>query len=286
MNMKKKLLSISEANEASKYKENYFYYKNSQKDHKNPYVILDKELYKYFPFLSNGSVKLYMLYVFQAKNETGESWHSVQSQADLLNVSKRSIDNWNNELIKLDLIARISNNKSSTSTFVLPVSDFSIRNNNGSMIIVDNKQDNKIDGELKYIFFLYQWYSIGSEEKKEMKIYSETSYIYQKEVNYHDKSIRKRKIINQATTGTVNLSISSNEVINDIYIIKNIDFIEGEYKEYFSQKKDVEKFGFVISNKFNLFDKKTNLDIVSELSELVATNKEQLNNLPEAFFIK
>ncbi|MET2135186.1 MULTISPECIES: hypothetical protein [Lactobacillales] len=260
-----------EATEIQKIKHNYLKYKDSQKDSKSPYAIIDKKLSLYFPYLSNGAIKLYMLYVFQAKNNTGESWHSTQSQADSLNVTRRSIDKWNSELLNAGLICRLSNNKSSMSTFILPISDFQLICPRKNMIIYDNEQIENIDGKLNYIFHLYQWRKNKDTEKYD-QVYGISCFIYERKIQLHkgnsslQRTIRKIVVEDRGTTENIIFDHSNDELTDEFYLADLTYINSTDYANKFNIDS-IRQQGFVLSSKFNLQNKKELLKIVSELAD-------------------
>ncbi|MBA1395118.1 hypothetical protein EQ500_14800, partial [Lactobacillus sp. XV13L] len=68
--------------------------------------MMPEGLKQYLPYISNGALKLYIDYGFRSKNKTGDSWPSVRTLARELGVDERTINNWNSELLDLQLIAR------------------------------------------------------------------------------------------------------------------------------------------------------------------------------------
>ncbi|MFC6163934.1 helix-turn-helix domain-containing protein [Lactiplantibacillus dongliensis] len=78
----------------------------------------------YLPFLSAGAIRLYLLYAIKSGNETGESWPSIQTMAEKLKTTERSINSWNSDLQDLGLIVRTHNKHKSSSTFLQPTSDY------------------------------------------------------------------------------------------------------------------------------------------------------------------
>ena len=67
-----------------------------------------------------------MYYAFAAKNEDGGSWHSIETICKNLDVSDRSIVNWNNQLEELGLIYRAKGTRKSRSTYILPLTSYAI----------------------------------------------------------------------------------------------------------------------------------------------------------------
>lgn len=93
------------------------------------FAKIDSNLSAFLPHLKDGALKLYLYYALVANNETGESWHSIDTISKKLGATERSISNWNNQLEDLDLIYRTSTGKKSKATFVLPLTGFAVKMN-------------------------------------------------------------------------------------------------------------------------------------------------------------
>ena len=77
LNLKKKetLFQNTEADALS-----LFYASSTRKSNKEfHFARVDKNFCAFLPYLTEGAAKLYLYYAFSAKNETGESWHSVET---------------------------------------------------------------------------------------------------------------------------------------------------------------------------------------------------------------
>jgi hypothetical protein len=106
------------------------FYKYSTNKNKNfRFTMLDNNFNAFLPYLKDGTVKLYLYYALAAKNESGESWHSADTISKKLDVTDRSIINWNKELEDMGLIYRTSNGKKSKTTFILPLTGFTTKMN-------------------------------------------------------------------------------------------------------------------------------------------------------------
>lgn len=71
--------------------------------------------------LSGGAVKLYLYLGIVSKNNTGESFHSIESMAKYFKVSTRTISTWISELEKERLIERYQLEKNEVAyTFLKP----------------------------------------------------------------------------------------------------------------------------------------------------------------------
>lgn len=105
-----------------------FYSKSTDKSNRGfRFVRVDSNFINFLPYLKDGAVKLYLYYAAVAKNETGASWHSVDTISKKLDATERSIGNWNRQLENLGLIFRASSGKRSKTTFVLPLTGFAVK---------------------------------------------------------------------------------------------------------------------------------------------------------------
>ena len=90
------------------YKSNYKQWKVNLEKNKTPYFMLSKVFDKHLREITSGALKLYLYYGFHSKNDTGVSWHSIETISDYFQVSEKTINNWNKELIERGLIHRDS----------------------------------------------------------------------------------------------------------------------------------------------------------------------------------
>ena len=71
--------------------------------------------------LSGNALKLYIYIGIYSKNETGESWHSVERIAEYFDCDKRTITRWFKELEDKELIFRVQKGyKRAANTFLKP----------------------------------------------------------------------------------------------------------------------------------------------------------------------
>lgn len=96
------------------------------KNNKTGYFMLSNALENYLPFIKSAAMNLYIFYVIHAKNEEGCSYYSNETIARKLNVSVKTISNWNKVLQDVGLIIRTPNPNNSSTTYMLPLSDFEI----------------------------------------------------------------------------------------------------------------------------------------------------------------
>lgn len=93
---------------------------------------------RYLKYLNNSAGSLYMFYVSSAKNETGSSFWSIDSLAEKLDVSSKTITNSNTLLSDLGLIHRDKGTKSSVTTTLLPTESFLITKPNEQTMSILN----------------------------------------------------------------------------------------------------------------------------------------------------
>lgn len=159
---------------------------------------------QYLPYISSGALKLYIDYGFRSKNETGDSWPSVKTLASDLGVDERTINNWNSELLNLQLIARGSSSHASQTTYLLPTSDIIIKlsslrrfknqklenNDDLKRIVVDYAM--ATNRNLERVLHLFQW---RKNRKKESN-----NQLYSDPMNVVALCLRRRGIAKQKKT--------------------------------------------------------------------------------------
>lgn len=105
-----------------------FYSKSTDKSNKEfRFAKVDSNFINFLSYLNDGAVKLYLYYAVAAKNDTGESWHSIDTISQKLDATGRSIGNWNRQLEDMGLIYRTSNGRKSKATFILPLTGFAVK---------------------------------------------------------------------------------------------------------------------------------------------------------------
>ena len=105
-----------------------FYSKGTGKSNKEfRFAKVGSNFINFLPHLNDGAVKLYLYYAVAANNDTGASWHSVDTISKKLDTTGRSIGNWNRQLENLGLIFRANTGKKSKTTFVLPLTSFAVK---------------------------------------------------------------------------------------------------------------------------------------------------------------
>lgn len=246
-----------------------------------PFIILNNNLEKFLPYLSTGSIRLYLFYCFKANNATSESWYSVDKIAKELHVTSRSVDNWNAELTTLNLIYRGSANHSSTSTIILPLSNFSIIDHQFDLKNhLSNPQYNEVDGTLEYVFHIFQWRKKNTKAKSFSAPYHLIVHCFTREITDSDGSmihkISKFFISEDKSLNKVTLDENSEafKTDNDIFLFK--PRIE-------NMTKNVKTKGIALSTHYDLRNELQLNDILTELVESASSLEN--NSFPTAKLI-
>lgn len=155
---------------------------NMDKDRLNgKFFILYKDFEKHLKDISSGALKLFLYYGFHAKNDTGLSYHSIERCSEYFNVSEKTINNWNKELLSRGLIYRKSKgNKLNKTTYLLPFSMniMSIQNSEIQSLINNESFENAF-GQAVKAFHLFQFRR--SSTSKEYNVpYNTIVVVYEK----------------------------------------------------------------------------------------------------------
>lgn len=108
---------------------------NYTKNEKTGYFLVSNGIKDYLPLIKSPAINLYIYYCYHANNKKGDSFVSIDTMAKDLNVSSKTINNWNTILSDLGLIRRLNRSYTSSKTQLLPTSNF----------IIDTTQDNSLD---------------------------------------------------------------------------------------------------------------------------------------------
>ena len=241
--------NINQLNTINYVKDNFFNWRTCQSESIEPYYLLNTEFKKYLPYLTTGALKLYLHYCFSARNDTGESWYGRDSIAKELNTTTRSIDEWNSQLIDLNLIYRGSNNKSSTSTFILPISDYFLKIDDLNIEEYCETTNPSMDGNLVGCIHLFQWrkQTILRNNNKESvydKPYHLLVLIFEKKIN---NIIRKKFIVfSDDSIDNYNSSLSAKKFQDITYKF------ESPFENDYLKSKEIKIQGFAINPSFNL----------------------------------
>lgn len=248
-----------------------------RKESRDSFFIIPTELSEYLPVIDTRAINLYLYYCFRANNETGLSWPSVDRAAEDLNVSARSINNWNSELEDLGLILRISEKKSSKTTYLLPISDYYYIEKYLTPKEYMEKSEYEIDGHLKYVFHFNQWQKKDPKSNSYNDPFNIIALVYERSHEKHN--------LDNVTNFTVTKTILFENIDDDWKTFrvdtKTADFTEDVYKVEPSISFDdfsVPGKSLAINTKINL--QKENSKSIVELINKLTYSFNELDNLP------
>lgn len=127
---------------------------------------------KHLASLEPGPLRLYLFFVFAAKNQSGHSWHGIQGIADFFGTQTRTIDNWIKVLADKKLIYREQSGGKSHTTYLIPYSNTLLRHQvsikEGNQAVLDlliNKIRERefLYGPIVNVLHFFQW----SADKKD-----------------------------------------------------------------------------------------------------------------------
>lgn len=268
---------------------NYKYWREYRKNLNQPFLMVPSEVLSYVSYIRSKAISLYLYYCSRANNSTGKSWPSIETTAKDLRISSKSVNNWNNELEKLGLIARINDNKSSKTTYLLPVSDYYYLEKKLTPEWFCANINTKIDGELKGVIHLFQWRKGDSRNNIESytEPYNVTCLFFQRkyeaeETNMDKKIFKITKIVlfEEEEYKNIRIDKSSDEfsAACPMYVF---DTTERSYAE------NIPKYGVAISTKINLKESKNQDEVLDLLQQLArGIEDESILNKPEATIIE
>lgn len=123
--MKGKIM-VKQLNLYNHFSDTSFLYQEWKSQQAAGYAILSNHIEDYLPYLAAPVLKLYLFYLIHANNDLGNSYYSNNLIARKLKVSEKTINNWNASLQDIGLISRTRAFNSSSTTQLLPLSDFVI----------------------------------------------------------------------------------------------------------------------------------------------------------------
>ena len=223
------------------------------------FFILFKDFEDHLRDIPPGPLKLYLYYGFNSKNETGISWHSIDTIKDYFNVSEKTINNWNSELIKRGLIERESKgNSRNKTTYLLPF----------SMNYIKEKDTSRMNNDIfKAVYgFLYKAYHLFQWRKNTQS--DEYNVPYNTYVLVYERIVENAK--NQYTAFEVN--------IDDIY--KNVEIsesvVKGDILRFYSNinlkdigvDSELSIQGIAVNTQYDLKKKKNIYELVKELIDV------------------
>lgn len=292
-------------------------WKNVELQNIKEYYMLFNGISAYLPYMKSAT-NLYLFYCLAAKNKTGESWYSIDTLADILQVSSRTINTWNDRLRLLHLIKRQQGVRKSAHTFLLPTRDYVVNGYSGPFMKKSLNMDELLEKIKKIydfldctdcnIFHLFQWRK-GKESKKADALYnvpynslvislSRKCNIYMRE-NF-ENDLDGKKDFEEATTRRIFIYVELPKDDPDFVEIEDTpsDFLNNnvsfeEFKSPFSLerfKKVLEKkksvTGIAISTQRDLTDYSSNdrcskddIDFLTELDSRLDEIKSKLGKV-------
>lgn len=261
--------------------QNYQEWRKFRKDSKETFFIIPTGLKGYLPYFYTKAMNLFLYYCFHANNETGESWHSIETIAENLAVSTRTVNKWNIVLENAGLIYRKSNNHLSKSTFLLPISNYYVIKPKITLKEFILISDSSIDGELKGILHLFQWRK-NNETGEYTNPFNVYCCIFERNHTFEETVFKIRKYVFLDFNLSFQIEKNANELSDDVY---KIDITKSGVIEDLKDKLAQEILNelviqsLAINTKFNLLESSNsnNLDLLEGINE----NLDKLNEASE-----
>lgn len=157
-----------------------FFYKRwltQQKENKqHGYFLVANSIEEYLPLITSPAMNLYLFYAIHAKNETGDSFYSLDTISQKLHVSKKTLTNWNSTLQDAGLITRQTVPNRSSITQLRPTSDFTVN-------AVDSTAHKRIVAALKedgfHLKVSIAFVSTGSPKAPKVETFEQWQRIFQ-----------------------------------------------------------------------------------------------------------
>lgn len=220
------------------------------------FFMLYKNFEKHLKDISSGALKLYLYYGFYAKNETGVLWHSIETVCNYFQVSEKTVNNWNRELIERGLIYRVNkDNKRNKTTYLLPLSLTLYEEQEIDMNYLNNDKFKEVFGDITAIFHLFQW----RQNKIDPNKYDDPCHIAiiilnNKEQNQYTAIKLAISEDEYDITKRIDEKVTADEVIarfdSDLDLDINFD-------------EDIQ--GIAVNSRYNLNNKKVLYDLINEL---------------------
>lgn len=240
--------SVESFNCESNYKDWVSFRKESQ----TSYIILPSDLKNNLKCFEKRSISLYLFYCFSANNKTGNSYFPIETIADILNVTTKTITTWNNDLIKLGLINRKQNRKKSTDTFLLPITDFIAKREKQTLEeyikeYKDNKENIDLNvGEIEGIYHIFQWRK--GDNKEYNKPFSQICIVHKRKI-FYDNDVFKFVLLTEKKLESIVVNSKSEKDSDDV---KKIEC--AEFNEVISSIgiKDIDNFSVLLKTNYDL----------------------------------
>lgn len=229
------------------------------------FAKVDSHFVDFLPYLKDGAIKLYLYYAVAANNDSGESWHSIDTISKNLCATERSIGNWNNQLESLGLIFRTSTGKRSKATFVLPLTGFAVKMSANQieqalteMNLYIANEHTRVFGKVQSVTKLY----IKNEAADEI---SEILCVHLKRINSVDNVE-----INSVDTFIYDVSATTNKEfekrLSEFEGEEKVVIINGE-KEITIGKNTIQSFKSFFINEPSKIDDATVYEIMRQLTD-------------------
>lgn len=284
-----KLAGLSNKKNENKVTDSYKQWREFNKGVGDNFYILPSGIKEYLPYFDGKAMNLYLYYCLHSSNTTGESWHSTKKCAEELRVTERSINNWNKILENIGLVVRTKNNKKSTSTFLLPISNYVVGNYEDNAIDYLKKykasqQLKDIDGKLVSVYNLFQFRK-NKDTNNYDDPYNVLCFIFERTHTYEkeglDFTVKKHILIHE---GFIQQEVDFvvNDVVDDAYRINNarIDVKKEFAPAELGLESEVIYENFAINSKINL-KKASSVEVL----ELLDALGEQRGNLEEMEYV-
>lgn len=222
------------------------------KQQKTGYFLMSNTIEEYLPLITTPAMNLYIFYAIHSKNHEGSSYYSIDTIANKLGVSQKTISNWNKTLSEAGLITRNPQFNSSTVTQLNPTTDFILNSNTNHETINLEKQLTQSYGyEKKAILefgFLgqktnYETYFVFSR-KYTVKDATVTRFIFIKK-NYEPEPLPKTLIPTETLqwidTETEN-NIPHLKLIHFDKTVKITDNIQLELLDQLKTEEDIKQY--------------------------------------------
>jgi predicted transcriptional regulator len=265
-------LSKGEKSVSQLYKQNYRDWRQFRKKTNDNYFILPTELEKYLP--NNKAINLYLYYCFKAKNEGGDSWHSVNTIAESLGVTPKTVNTWNKTLVDLGMIARLDDNHLSKATILLPLSSYYKIIPNSSLQDVTKSINAEVEGKLTAVYHLFEWRKNEANDNYDVP-FNSLCFVLERKTEVD--TIYKFLLVQDETINDFELKTPSSKVFEDAYRFE-CQKLGALLRE--NKLTDIAHENFIVSSKYNLVSEKDS-DLLKLLKELTENldNKEHITIL-------
>lgn len=215
--------------------------------------------------ISGGACKLY-IFLGLKSGEYGHSWYSVDSMAQSLGVTSRTIDKWIQELEDRGLITRDRHSITST-TYLLPYSvniidmeiPLGLKNGNETLNRIIDRASEEMDvvGPIYRVYHLFQWEDYRSLQTTQCLL-----------------------VITAKQSALGNTVYTAYSVIDHVYdseyVVDMVDIANPRKFQSWITSNNVDVIGMALEKGDSLFKKRFLKDAVTQLSEIPT---QMLNNI-------